>query len=142
MPIAGTKPSMFMQHAFHVDFGHGPVYVQRCGALHQGTRLTDVVIERGLSEDPTFADLMGTQVSNVTVYQTDRKRQVRTAYTLTSPKVVAYSAGPWNNESSEFALERLTVEHSGFTRTDFPAAETSPPTGPRRPCPTSLVLRS
>ena len=115
MPTAGTLPSKFQQHAFHVDFGHGPVYVQRCGALHQGTRVTDVVIERGLSEDSTFADF--------TVYQTDRKREVRTAYALTSPKVVAYSAGPWNNESSEFAEERLTIEYSGFKRTDFPAAK-------------------
>ena len=114
---------MFKQHAFHIDFGHGPVYVQRCGALHQGTRLTDVVIERGLSEDSTFADLMSTPIGSFTVYQTDRKREVRTAYALTSPKVVAYSAGPWNNESSEFAEERLTIEYSGFKRTDFPAAE-------------------
>ena len=123
MPTAGTLPSKFQQHAFHVDFGHGPVYVQRCGALHQGTRLTDVVIERGLSEDSTFADLMRTPIGSVTVYQTDRKRQVRTAYGLTSPKVVAYSAGPWDNESSEFALERVTIEYSGFKRTDFPAAK-------------------
>jgi hypothetical protein len=125
MPLACTKPSKFQRHAFCVDFGHGPVYVQRCGELHQGTHLTDVVIERGLSRDSTFADLMSTPIGSVTVYQTDRERQVRIAYTLNAPKVVAYSVGPWDAESSEFTLERLTIEYTGFKRTDLPVAAKS-----------------
>ena len=63
MPIAGTSAFKFSQYAFTVDFGSGPVAVQKCGEIYATRDRMRLTIERGLSACRIFADLVDTPES-------------------------------------------------------------------------------
>ena len=137
MPIAGTSAPKFSQYAFTVDFGSGPVAVQKCGEIYATRDRMRLTIERGLSACRIFADLYATETARaasryavmaphslpVSVVQMNRSRETVVTYNLSDAHVVEYSAGPWDNELSEFTMERLVFQYTGFDPVDTPESK-------------------
>lgn len=134
MPVAGTKVYT-SHHAFTVDFGNGPVAVQKCSEIRATRERMRVTIERGLTHCRVFADLYAADTSlegirygaprglPVSVTQMNRSRQPVTTFNLREARAVEYSAGPWDSESSDFTMERLVIEYAGFDRVDTPESK-------------------
>jgi len=135
MPIAGTSAPKYSQYAFTVDFGSGPVAVQKCGEIYATRDRMRLTIERGLSGCRIFADLYAAETKEpsryavmaprvtglpVSVVQLNRSREAVVTYNLSDAHVVEYSAGPWDSESSGVTMERLVIEYAGFQRVDAP----------------------
>jgi hypothetical protein len=131
MPIVvGTSQIKCHSYLFTVDFGSGPVAVQKCGEIYATSERTRLTIERGLSHCRLFSDLYAAEMKReaapravprltglpVSIVQMNRLREALVTYSLSDAHVVAYSVGPWNNEESNFTMERLVIEYAGFRR--------------------------
>lgn len=91
---------------------------------------SDVSLERGMSGDKALYDWVeavadAAQNSGLTepeykrtidIVQIDRARRPRLRFRLYNAFPVKYVAGEWDNESSEFVIEKITLAYDYFKR--------------------------
>lgn len=91
---------------------------------------SDVTLERGMSADKglyDWAEQVGDAAQGaglvepeykktVDIVQIDRARKPRIRFRLYNAFPVKYVAGEWDNESSEFVIEKMTLAYDYFKR--------------------------
>lgn len=91
---------------------------------------SDVTLERGMAADASmyeWSEAVGDAAQNagltepeykktVDIVQIDRARKPRLKFRLYGTFPIKYVAGEWDNESSEFVIEKMTLAYDYFKR--------------------------